>query len=136
LRILGKGTVQKQAIAELKLLPESNLFRANALELLYNLQAHLQANQELDEEEKVLIMELAPLYWQQMDAIKQQSRQEGMQQAQQVIVENLLKVRFGSVDTELSAIIAPLLQLPPEEFTLLLMQLSREELLTRFRSPD
>jgi len=144
LRILGKGTVQKQAIAELKLLPESNLFRANALELLYNLQAHLQANQELDEEEKVLIMELAPLYWQQMDAIKQQSRQEGiqqgmqqgMQQAQQVIVENLLKVRFGSVDAELSAIIAPLLQLPPEEFTLLLMQLSREELLTRFRSPD
>jgi hypothetical protein len=36
----------------------------------------------------------------------------------------------------LSAIIEPLLALPPEEFTPLLVQLSREELLARFRESN
>jgi len=148
LRILGKGTVQKQAIAELVALPESNPFRENALELLYNLQSHLEVNQDLDAEERTLIMELAPLYRQRLNAAiqegkeqgRQQGMQEGMQQGmqqgrqegQRVVIENLLKIRFGSIDEPLSAIIEPLLQLPPEEFTLLLMQLSRDELLARF----
>jgi hypothetical protein len=43
-----------------------------------------------------------------------------------------LQVRFGSLDKELSAIIEPILALPPQEFTPLLMQLSREELIARF----
>lgn len=37
LRVLGKGNVQKQAIAELRELPSDNFFRLSALELLYNL---------------------------------------------------------------------------------------------------
>jgi hypothetical protein len=49
-----------------------------------------------------------------------------------LVVENLLKVRFGEIDNELQAIIEPLLSLPPEEFTPLLLQLSREELIHRF----
>ncbi|WP_373525957.1 hypothetical protein [Nostoc sp.] len=48
------------------------------------------------------------------------------------VVENLLKVRFGEIDNELQAIIEPLLKLSPEEFTPLLLQLSREELINRF----
>jgi hypothetical protein len=54
-----------------------------------------------------------------------------MQQGERLVLENLLQVRFG-VDEELSAIIDRLLELPPSEFTPLLLQLSREELLTRF----
>ncbi|WP_375471317.1 hypothetical protein [uncultured Nostoc sp.] len=49
-----------------------------------------------------------------------------------IVVENLLEVRFGEIDNELQAIIEPLLLLPPEEFTPLLLQLSREELIHRF----
>jgi len=49
------------------------------------------------------------------------------------VVHNLLQVRFGSVDEELAAIVEPLLALSPEEFTPMLLQLSREELLARFR---
>jgi hypothetical protein len=77
------------------------------------------------------------------------------------MVESCLKVRFGSLDEELSGAscadarrlanadarsslslrvtqtqqrfaIAPMLQLPPEELTHLLLTLSREELLQRF----
>ena len=54
------------------------------------------------------------------------------QQGERLVVENLLLVRFGALDAELSAIIEPVLALPPEEFTPLLLQLSREELLARF----
>ena len=135
LRVLGKGTVQKQAINELAQLPESNPFRANALELLYNLRLNLEANRDLAPEDRELIMELAPLYRQQMDAAVQQGLQQGLQQGQRLVVENVLRVRFGVVDEELAAIIEPLLELPPEEFSALLLQLSqlsREELLARF----
>jgi hypothetical protein len=52
---------------------------------------------------------------------------------QRLILENLLKVRFGSVDDELAEIIEPMLELAPEEYTPLVLQLSREQLLARFR---
>ncbi|MCL1473980.1 hypothetical protein [Argonema antarcticum] len=157
LRILGKGTVQKQAINELTALPEGNQFRVNALELLYNLRVILDANQNLDEEDRELIMQLSPLYLERLDAAvqegmqqgiqegmqqgmqqgiqegMQQGIQEGMQQGQRVVVENLLMVRFDTLDEELRGIVNPLLELPPEEFTSLLLQLSRDELLARFR---
>jgi len=128
LRILGKGNVQKQAIDEFVALPINHPFRAAALELLYNLQRNLQANQVQDEEERELIMRLAPLYQQD----REQAMQEGRQEGERLVVENLLRVRFGSLDAELSATIDRLLSLPPEEFTPLLLQLSREELLARF----
>lgn len=58
--------------------------------------------------------------------------QEGVQEGQRQVVENLLRVRFGSLDEELERVIEPLLQLPPQEYSRLLLELSREELLTRF----
>lgn len=138
LRILGKGNVQKQAIDDLEKLPVNNPYRAAALELLYNLQRNLQANQVQvqDEEDRELIMRLAPLYQQDREQAMQEGMQQGMQQGMQegerLVVENLLRVRFGSLDAELSSVIDRLLSLPPEEFTPLLLQLSREELLARF----
>jgi hypothetical protein len=52
--------------------------------------------------------------------------------AQRVIVENFLRNRFGPLDEELTAIVEPLLNMSPDEFTPLLLQLSKEELLARF----
>ncbi|MFB2875940.1 hypothetical protein ACE1CC_03505, partial [Aerosakkonemataceae cyanobacterium BLCC-F46] len=128
LRILGKGTVQKKAINELTALPEDNSLRANALELLYNLRVILETNQNLDAEDRELIMELSPLYLERLD----EATQQGIQQGESIVVENLLRVRFGVLDEELQSIVTPLLELPPEEFTSLLLQLSRDELLARF----
>jgi len=42
------------------------------------------------------------------------------------------RVRFGELDPELASAIAPMLQLPPQELTPLLITLSREQLLERF----
>ena len=74
-------------------------------------------------------MRLAPLYQQD----REQAKQQGIQQGERLVVENLLKVRFGKIDNQLQAIIEPLLTLPPQEFTPLLLQLSREELIDMFR---
>ncbi len=112
-----------------------------ALELLYNLQQNLQVTQNRDADDRELLMRLAPLYQQDREQAIQEGEQRGLQtglqtglqQGERLVVENLLKVRFGELDNELQAIIAPLLALPPEEFTPLLLQLSREELIARFR---
>lgn len=89
-------------------------------------------NQNLDEEDRELIMRLLPLYEQD----REQAIQQGIQQGERLVVESLLRSRFGSLDEELSAIIERLLTLPPEEFTPLLLQLSREKLLARFRQDN
>jgi len=59
-------------------------------------------------------------------------RENALREGRPEKVENFLSVRFGSLDEELSRAIAPMLQLPPEELTCLLLTLSREELLERF----
>jgi hypothetical protein len=131
LRILGKGKVQQQAIDEIEALPEDEPLRARALELLYSLKITLEVSQNLDTEDRELIMRLSPLYTQKLAAATEQ----GIQLGQRVVVENLLKARFGELDEQLSAIIESLLSLPPEDLTSLLLQLSqlsREELLARF----
>ncbi|WP_292705198.1 MULTISPECIES: hypothetical protein [unclassified Nostoc] len=63
--------------------------------------------------------------------------QEGVEQGQRQVVENLLRFRFGSVDEELSRVVDNLLQLAPDDFARFLLELSslsREELLARFNS--
>jgi hypothetical protein len=148
LRILGKGRVQQQAIDELEALPETNPLRAKAIDLLLSLKTTLEVNQNIDTEDRELIMRLSPIYEQKLAESKQegieQGRQEGIEQGLQQglqqgikaghrnLIENLLRVRFGSIDGELNRIIEPLSSLSPEESTPLLLQLSRQELLDRF----
>ncbi|WP_373525212.1 hypothetical protein [Nostoc sp.] len=128
LRILGRGNVQSQAIVELSALPLNHPYKQATLELVYNLRENLRINQNLESDDRELIMRLEPLYQQDRERAKLEGKQEG----KRLVVENLLQVRFGSLDKELQAIIEPVLALLPEEFTPLLMQLSREELIARF----
>ena len=120
--------------------------------MLVNLKTTLEVGQNIDQEDRNLIMRLSPIYEQRLAEARQQGMQQGIQiydqrlaeptqQGQQQgiqterrnTIENLLRVRFGTLDEELVAIIEPMLVLPPEEFTGLLLQSSREELLARFR---
>lgn len=132
LRLLGKGNVQKQAINELQELSPENPLRGKAIDAVLSLRSILEItqnqNQDIDEEDRELVMALSPIYLQQLENAKQ----EGVQQTARAVIENLLQVRFGS-DDELNSIIEPISRLSPQEFTPLLLQLSREELLSRFR---
>ena len=136
LRILGRGKVQARAIDELESLPEDHPFRVNALELLLNLRTSLTNDQELEQEDRELIMRLSPLYTsrlqEELDAGRQQGLQQGLQQGERLVVENLLKARFGNLDPDLSLIIDRILLLPVEEFTPLIINSSRTELIAHF----
>jgi predicted hydrocarbon binding protein len=84
----------------------------------------VEGSENLSDEDRELIMNLSPAY--------ERWREETLREGRRETVENFLRVRFGSLDEELSGAIAPMLQLPPEELTRLLLTLSREELLEQF----
>jgi len=132
LRVLGKGNVQKRAVAELRELPSDHVFRLNALELLYNLRTILEVRQDIDREDRELIMELSPLYLQRLEDATQRGIQQGIQRNQRLMVESMLQVKFGEIDEELAQIIEPLIQLEILDRTRMIMQLDRSELLARF----
>lgn len=106
--------------------------RRNVLEIVYRWRINVMTQQELTEDDQELIMNLTQAYQEARAQAVQEGVQQGVQQGQRLVVENLLRYRFGSVDEELSQVIDSLLQLSPEEFTPLCLQLSRAELLTRF----
>lgn len=124
LRILGRGSIQEKAIIELQSLLLSHPFRQATLELVYNLQKNLRVSQPLEPDDRELIMRLEPLYQQDRELAKLEERRQ--------IIENMLEVRFGSLDSELITLVSAISALPAKEFTPLLMQLSREELIARF----
>ena len=80
LRILGRGTVQARAIDELEALPTSHPFKTRTLELLYNLSRNLETNKIKSEEDRRLVMRLAPLYQQDRELAFQQGIERGIEQ--------------------------------------------------------
>ncbi|MEG4802927.1 flagellar assembly protein H [Microcoleus sp. ARI1-B5] len=150
LRILGKGGVQQRAIAQLTALATDDPLRIIALELLYRLQSNLvtDTQQELEPEERELIMAIAPLFQQQLEAAEQQGIERGLEQGlergleqglergleeglergrqeqKRLILENFLRVRFGELTPKMIVVLSPISKLPAAEFTVLLLALS------------
>jgi hypothetical protein len=128
LRILGKGETQRQAIRELLSLPQNNRLRQNIQELITSWRITVINQTNLTADDQEVIMNLSQAYLEWREATLQVGQKEGRRQ----VVENLLRVRFGSLNEELEQIIEPLLQLSPQEYSRLLLELSRDELLARF----
>lgn len=130
LRILGRGGVQQRAIASLTALPLDDPLRLVTLELVYQLQSGLSVNreQQLEAEDRELIMAIAPLFQEKLAAAKQEGIEQGLAQGRQEehrsILENFLRVRLGKLDNILTALIPPLSACSTAEFTMLLLQLS------------
>ena len=119
------------------------MFRLNALELLYNLRTILEVRQDIDREDRELIMELSPLYLQRLEDATQRGIQQGIQQGiqegiqegiqrERLIVESMLQVKFGEIDGELTQIIEPLMQREALDRTRMIMQFDRSQLLAYF----
>jgi hypothetical protein len=84
LRMLGRGRVQEKAIAQLAVLPVNDPLRVNSLELVYSLQAQLQARlqerqEQLDLEDRKLIMTVGTLFREQLAAAKREGLEEGIE---------------------------------------------------------
>ncbi|HYX15512.1 MAG TPA: hypothetical protein VE944_14310 [Nostoc sp.] len=135
LRLLGRGAIQKQAVSELIALPSSNRLRQNVLDIVYRWRISVMTQTDLTLYDQELIMNLTEAY----QEARAQAVQEGVEQGQRQIVENLLRFRFGSVDEELARVVDNLLQLAPDDFARFLLELSslsRGELLARFDSHE
>ncbi|MEJ6484866.1 DUF4351 domain-containing protein [Nostoc punctiforme UO1] len=93
LRLLGRGSVQSQAIIELQALPLDYPYQKETLELVYNLRENLRVNQELEADDRELIMRLEPLY--------QRDREQAVQSGEQRLITRQLNRRIGEIDTSL-----------------------------------
>jgi hypothetical protein len=80
------------------------------------------------------MMNLSPAYLEDRQQWLEEGRLEGRLEGEFQLIENLLKVRFQGLDEDLKRIIPEMVKLPDEELSRLLLTLSREELLIRFRS--
>lgn len=101
LRLLGRGSVQSQAIIELQALPLDHPYQKATLELVYNLRENLRVNQELEADDRQLIMRLEPLYQRDREQAKEEGRQEGRQEGEQDLIVRLLNRRIGEIDASL-----------------------------------
>jgi hypothetical protein len=140
LRILGREKVQQNAIEELNNLSSNSPHRDNVIELVCNLLAMLELNQQegniLEPEDKELVMKLSPVYLEKLAENKQLGIQEGLLQGLQLerknMIEDILVNRFGGIDSQLEAIIPELLKLSRIQMIPLLLNLSREDLIKHF----
>ncbi len=82
------------------------------------------------------MMNLSPAYesWREetLSEGRVEGRVEGLREGTMNLVQNLLAVKFGAVDEQLEKVINPMLNLPAEELSRLILTLNREELLLRF----
>jgi hypothetical protein len=89
--------VQSQAIVELQALPLDHPYQKATLELVYNLRENLRVNQELEADDRELVMRLEPLY--QRD--REQAKQEGRLEVGQDLILRQLNRRLGEIDASL-----------------------------------
>ncbi len=105
LRLLGRGKVQTNAISEVESLRDDNPLKSIILEQLYNLQQNLFVQNDVNSEDREVIVRLAPLYQEaRAKAIEEgikQGRQEGFQQGESNIVIRLLNRRIASLSPSL-----------------------------------
>jgi hypothetical protein len=124
LRILGRDATQAQAIAEVLALPAADPQRRRILQMLVSWKVRIEITESLDSEDERLLMALSQAYLEWEQATEQQGERK--------VVEALLKTRFGELDEALTAIVPQILALPAEEYAILILQSSRQELLERF----
>lgn len=82
--------MQSQAIIELQALPLDHPYQKATLELVYNLRENLRVNQQLEADDRELIMRLEPLY--------QKDREQAVQSGEQRLITRQLNRRIGEID--------------------------------------
>jgi hypothetical protein len=128
LRILGRDVTQSRAITEVLALPSDDPQRSRILQMLTSWKVRLEMLEPEESEEEQFGMALSQAYLEWEQRTEQRGEQSGKREA----AEALLKARFGGLDEQLAAIVPQILTLPTEDYTSMILQLSREELLERF----
>jgi hypothetical protein len=95
LRLLGRGNVQDEAIAELLALPSAYPYRQETMRHLAMLRIHLQARQNRTKDIQEAVMSLSSVYakWEQetLAKIRQETLAEGRQEGRQELALKMLE---------------------------------------------
>jgi hypothetical protein len=137
LRLLGKGSTQEMAISDLLMMPESDPKRGLTLDLLVSWGINMEVTEQFELEERRIIMALSQVYmeWKKQTEALGEARGEargeaiGAERAKRSAIEGLLRARFGEIDQEIAGVIPRLMSLESDEYTRVLLNLSRSELL-------
>ncbi len=92
-------------------------------------------DRELNETELMMRLADSPLFTEYMERATADARTATRIEDFTSVVEGLMIKRFGSLDNDLVRAVPNIIKLSPLEFTSLLMDLSREELIDRFTEP-
>jgi Domain of unknown function (DUF4351) len=107
-RLMGRGTVQENAISEVANLPANSPYKGNALDLFISLKLELESKQPIEPEERNLAMRLSALYIEKIQEAQQVGRAEGLQEGRQegrteegqALILRQLTRRVGNVPIE------------------------------------
>jgi hypothetical protein len=124
LRMLGRGTIQTQAFAELLQLPVDPL-RTFALEKFTKLQLMIKKQRTISKDDREIMSNIDAIYEEWRNTTRREAREEG----DRASITGMLVAKFGAIDSELEAVIPQLLTLDPTERARSIMSLSREGLL-------
>jgi Domain of unknown function (DUF4351) len=105
-RLMGRGTVQENAISEVAELPVNSPYKGNALDLFLSLKIGLESKQSIEPEERDLAMRLSALYIEKIQEAQQVGEARGRQEGELDLVRVLLKEIVGDVPPELNDRIA------------------------------
>jgi hypothetical protein len=101
LRVLGKGRTQKQAVEELVQLSEGSSKWDQLLEILASWRKNIEVKDNVNDEDRELIMNLSPAYLKQREEWRQEGLQEGRQEGEVTLLLRLLRRRFGEIAPDL-----------------------------------
>ena len=133
LRLLAKGTVQEAAIEDLLLLPESDPKRRMALGLLVSWRINIGLGDQVDVEERQILMALSQTYLEWEKQTKREGLKQGSELATRSAIESLMRVKFGEVDAVLEGLVPRLMALNSDDCMRLLLECSKDELIGELR---
>ena len=146
IRLMGKGTVQESAIEELILLRDTDLKRANALNLLVSWRISIELTNQLESEEKRTLMALSQAYleWEKQTRRQglelgivrglEQGLEQGLERERRSTIINLMRLRYGTIDSALEKVIPRLMAMSNEDYTRVLLSLSKSELIEQLQN--
>lgn len=106
LRLLGRGTTQRQAIQEVLALPRDHPQRTIALRLLAGWKITIEVSGEIDKEDREVVMTLAEVYQELLEQEREAERrgiERGAEQEAKTLVLRLLTRRVGELPEPIEA---------------------------------
>jgi hypothetical protein len=87
---------------------------------------------QVESEEQRILMALSQTYLDWEPQTERRGQKIGLEEERRATILNLMKLRYGAIDSALEAVIPNLMELSNEGYTRLLFQLSKEELIQHF----